>query len=189
MRRHLDLFSNHRGNGYDRDMSTSPKSNETPFAEAVAGVRRLLASDSANIACAPELTPLLDATNSRAVGCWRHVAGELQLAGFLAVEEMPAEVQAGFVAATRRAALTQTQFGIVQAVTRSGPALNHRSADPNVPVVGSIGWLGRLEAASSLAVPIYREQELIGALAVATKLRVEPDDAVWKFVTALAAQI
>lgn len=170
-------------------MSTSSKSNEASLAAAVAAVRKLLAADAANIAHALELTPLLDATNSRAVGCWRHVAGELHLAGFLAVEEMPAEVQAGFVAATRCAALTQTQFGIVQAVTRKGPALNHRSADPNVPVVGSIGWLGRLEAASSLAVPIYRDHELIGALATATKLRVEPDDAVWKFVIALAAQI
>lgn len=170
-------------------MGTSPTSNESTLAEAVAGVKTLLAADAADIAHAPELRSLLAATNSRAVGCWRHAAGELLLAGFLAVEEMPGEVQAGFVAATRRAALTQTQFGIVQAVTRNGPALNHRSADPNAPAVGSIGWLGRLEAASSLAVPVYREHELIGALAVATKLRVEPDDAVWKFVTALAARI
>lgn len=152
----------------------------------VAAVNGVLSRPPADAGHAVELLPLLAATNSRAVGCWRHVGGELQLAGFLAVDGMPAKVQAEFVAVTRRVPLSQTHFGIVQAVTKRGPAVNHRAVTPDAPTDGSIGWLGRFEAASSLAIPFYRGSELSGALAVATRDRIETDDDVWRLVVELA---
>jgi hypothetical protein len=123
------------------------------------------------------------------VGCWRHVEGELHLAGFLAVDDMPAAVQTEFVAATRRVPLSQTQFGIIQSVMKRGPAVNHRAITPNGPTEGSIGWLGRFEAASSLAIPFYRGGQLAGALAVATRDRIEADDAVWRLVVHVAKSL
>jgi hypothetical protein len=168
----------------------SPRdSADESVAQIAAGVRRLLESTSANIRHADELAPLLFATHARAVGCWRYAAGRLQLAGFLAVPEMPADVQADFVAATREIALTETRLGVVQAIARNGPALNHRADNPKVPAIGSIGWLGRFQAASSLAVPLTQESELIGALAVATGGRIEPNDPIWRLVTAIAERL
>ncbi len=159
----------------------------TELHEILPGVRTLLAVPAPNVAHAPELEPLLRSTVARAVGCWRHEHGRLVLVGFLAVDEMPVQVQAEFVAAVRDVPLTATQFGVVQAVTRNGPAVNHRSESPDIPTTGSIGWLARLEAASSLAVPLVEDQTLIGALAVATAARIEPDDAVWRLLVSASA--
>lgn len=152
----------------------------------VLGLKALCTQPPADIGHAVELLPLLAATHSRAVGCWRHEAGELRLAGFLAVDDMPADVQSDFIAVTRRVPLTQTQFGIVQAAALGGPAVNHRAVDPNQSAEGSIGWLARFEAASSLAIPFYHGQELSGALAVATCRRIERDDSVWALVVKAA---
>lgn len=159
------------------------------LAAMVTAVNAVLSGPRNHIAHALELAPLLAVTQARGVGCWRHVDGYLELAGFLAVDEMPANVQAEFVAATGRVPLSQTQFGIIQAVTIGGPALNHRAPNPDVTAAGSIGWLGRFEAASSLAIPFYRGGELQGALAVATRDRIEPDDAVWRLVMDLADRL
>jgi GAF domain-containing protein len=154
-----------------------------------ADVQSLLTTPSSALVQASELSALLKATRARAVGCWRHDAGVLHLAGFLAVEDMPAEVRSEFVAATRRVPLTHTEFGIVQAVAAGGPAVNHRAADPRLKPAGSIGWLGRFGAASSLATPITHGTELRGALAVATPSRIESDDAVWRLMAALAERL
>ena len=155
----------------------------------LAGLRSLLATPAANVAHAEELAPLLTATKARAVGCWRHDRGSLRLAGFLAVDDMPLVVQAEFVAATRDVPLSQTQFGIVQAVAANGPAINHRSTDADEAVAGSIGWLARLEAGSSLAIPLHRGTDLIGAVATATADRIEPGDVVWRLMTALRERV
>jgi hypothetical protein len=159
------------------------------LAAIVTAVNAVLSGPMNHVGHAQELAPLLAVTQARAVGCWSHVDGHLELAGFLAVDEMPANVQAEFVAATGRVPLTQTQFGIIQAVTIGGPAVNHRAVNPDTTSAGSIGWLGRFEAASSLAIPFYRGSELQGALAVATRDRIEPDDAVWHLVVDLADQL
>lgn len=153
------------------------------------GINSVLTSPAAEFGHSVELSDLLEATQARAVGCWRHENGVLHLTGFLAVEAMPAAVQAEFVAATKSVPLTQTQFGIVQAVVRNGPAVNHRAMEQLARAEGSIGWLGRFEAASSLAVPIRNGKELRGAIAVATELRIEPEDAVWRLVQTLAARL
>jgi hypothetical protein len=102
---------------------------------------------------------------------------------------MPADVQADFVAATREVSLTETNLGVVQAISRKGPALNHRADNPNLPALGSIGWLGRFQAASSLAVPLYRQCELVGALAVAAGKRIDADDPIWQLVSAAAERL
>lgn len=159
-------------------------SDEVPV--IVAAVRRVIGRPPADVGHAVELSPLLAATQSRAVGCWRHADGELHLAAFLAVDDMSAAVQSEFVAVTRRVSLSQTQFGIIQAVMQRGPAVNHRAVAPKSSAEGSIGWLGRFEAASSLAIPFYCGEELAGALAVATRERIEADDAVWRLVVDVA---
>lgn len=155
----------------------------------VSGLNATLSSPANNVGHVPELAPLLAATQARAVGCWRQVDGDLHLAGFLAVDDMPAAVQNEFVAATCRVSLSQTQFGIVQAVRQRGPAINHRAMTPDGPMEGSIGWLGRFEAASSLAIPFYRDGQLVGALAVATRDRIDADDAVWRLVVDVAKRL
>jgi GAF domain-containing protein len=159
-----------------------PSSNVPPI---LAGVRARLARPAADIADAEELRPLLDATAARAVGCWRHENGILALAGFLAVDDMPQRIQTEFLAATRAVPLSATQYGIAQAVAAKGPAVNHRS-EAATATAGSPGWLARLEAASSLAVPLFRQGDLAGALAIATSARIEPGDAAWNLMTELA---
>lgn len=162
---------------------------EVDLDEIAAGIRAVLSQSPTNTAHAEALEPLLTATGSRAVGCWRFAAGHLELAGFLAVDDMPADVQAEFVAITNRVSLTQSRFGIVQAVDRRGPAINHQAENGDTSITGSIGWLGRFAAASSLAVPFYREGELQGALAVATKSRIEPEDRVWQLIQTIAGRL
>lgn len=152
-------------------------------------LRTLFATPVEFVGKAPELADLLQVTDARAVGCWSHRDGLLCLSGFLAVNEMPIEVQSQFIEATRSVRLTETQFGIVQAVMAQGPALNYRSESSSVEPVGSIGWLGRFEAASSLAIPVLEKNELRGTLAVATAKRIEPHDATWIYVTELAKRI
>ena len=158
------------------------------IASMVSGLKPLLEAEGVSaISQTPELALLLEATGARAVGCWRHREGTLRLAGFLAADDMQAIVRAEFIAATWNVPLSATQFGIVQAVAIRGPALNLRAANSSPVEAGSLGWLARFEAASSLAVPIEREAELWGTIAVATARRIEPDDDVWRLVVAVAA--
>lgn len=145
-------------------------------------VRGLLIMPAEDIGRAEALAELLSATNSRAVGCWRMDGDQLKLAGFLAVAEMPEIVQREFVAVTKCVSLSQTKFGVVQAVLANGPAINHRPAVSTGAKDSSPGWLERFEAASSLAVPIVVQNRTIGAIAVATVDRIEPGDDVWQFV-------
>jgi GAF domain-containing protein len=154
--------------------------------EILDGVRSLLVTPAASIEHAVELAPLLEATQARAVGCWRRTRDALELAGFLAVDEMPPFVQAEFVAQTRRVPISRREFGIVQAVTGRGPAVNHRQSGP---AVGSPGWLDRFGAASSLAVPIEGAGKLRGAIAVATPGPIAPGDEVWRLMTKLAERL
>lgn len=168
--------------------------NSEPLRPAVleiiaAGLRAGLSDSKHSPQITSELTALLQITQARAVGCWRHQAGALHLVQFVAVDEMPATVQAEFIAATANVSVTQSQFGIVQAVLAGGPAVNHRADNSPVAAIGSIGWLSRFEAASSLAVPVMERDTLRGALAVATSRRIEPDDNVWRVVTELATRV
>lgn len=151
-------------------------------------VRQLIVTQRPEVHPTEKLRDLLELTQARAVGCWRHRSGRLELAGFLATNLMPTSVQIEFCRATASVPLSQTQFGIVQAVVADGPALNHRAPSPADSSVGSIGWLGRFEAASSLAIPLKQQGQLAGALAVATTARIEPGDAVWNLVDEIVRQ-
>lgn len=154
-----------------------------------ADVRGLLARPTADISRAEALAELLSATKSRAVGCWRINGDQLKLAGFLAVAEMPEIVQREFVAVTESVSLSQSKFGVVQAVLANGPAINHRPAISTGATDSSPGWLERFEAASSLAVPIVAGNQTIGAIAVATVARIEPDDDVWRLVSEIVREL
>ena len=160
-----------------------------PVQELADGLLALLRRGPTDGMDAGELRPLLQATRARAVGYWKHDSGVLELAGFLAVDDMPRDVQQEFVAATQSVALTQTQFGIVQAAVSGLPSLNHRAAAGADPGTGSIGWLGRFSAASSIAVPVFRGDVLQGTLAVAAGLRIEPEDDVWRCVVRTASAL
>jgi|GEM_PF-6935484 len=153
------------------------------------GLRGLLSNTHKPMFQSDVLTDLLSATSARAVGVWRLADERLQLAAFLAVEDMPADVQQAFVQTTADVPLSQTQFGIVQAVVARGTVINHRAADASTTAAGSIGWLGRFVAASSLATPIFAQDRIVGAIAVAMPWRIEPHDAVWELVIAVARKL
>ncbi|MFO0918959.1 MAG: hypothetical protein U0872_11670 [Planctomycetaceae bacterium] len=150
-------------------------------------LKSLLDQPVQNIEHATQLARLLAATDARAVACWQAVGETLELAGFWADDEMPSLIQQEFVAAIRSVPLTASHFGVVQAVLARGPAVNHRAISSGPLPPGSIGWLVRLDAESSLAIPVYQGANLVGAFAVATGRRIEPDDQVWQLLKALAA--
>jgi hypothetical protein len=152
-------------------------------------VRTLLDVANDDIGPAESLSELLTATNSRAVGCWKLSGQTLVLVGFLAADDMPAQVQQEFVAVTKSVTLAQSKFGVVQAVLAKGPAINHRPPKPTGAKDSSPGWLERFEAASSLAVPVFDGEQIRGALAVATVARIEPCDDVWRLVTRLSREL
>jgi GAF domain-containing protein len=124
-------------------------------------------------------------TSARAVGLWKRTGGELLLVGFRAVAEMPHGVQSGFSEATRSVRLTETGFGIVQAVVSNQPAL--ATLDPDAcGLPGSSSWVARFEARCSVAMPVHHDGEVVGAIALATANDLAPGDAVWKLLEQLA---
>ena len=114
---------------------------------------------------------------------------QLKLSGFLAVVEMPVIVQREFVEVTKLVSLSQSKFGVVQAVLANGPAVNHRPVVATGAKDSSPGWLQRFEAESSLAVPIVVKNRTIGAIAVATVARIERNDHVWQLVCEIAGEL
>lgn len=135
------------------------------------------------------LARLLEVTHARAVGYWslEQTGPEpvLILRGFAAVPDMEPEVQAGFQAATRCVPLTQLGLGIVQAVVHGRPAVPVRA--PNTPPdpTTSPGWLVRFKAQQSLAMPIFVDGEIRGALAVAAARLLPTDDPAWPLLQRL----
>jgi GAF domain-containing protein len=102
-------------------------------------------------------------------------AGRLVLVAFAADASMPADVQAGFRAATGDVSLDQTAFAIVQAVhagrlvTADAPAsetLPHEASSP--------GWLRRFGARQSAATPILAAGRLLGTFALASTTTIPP---------------
>lgn len=169
--------------------SHHPAGREIAIADLAADVESLLRQPSNNREQACELARLLAASQARAVACWRAGENRLELIGFLATDDLPGSVRQEFVAAIRSVPLTAAQFGVVQAVSAGAPALNHRTTNDGPLPPGSIGWLVRLAAESSLAIPVVRDSKLIGAFAVATARRIEPDDHVWRMIVSVAAAL
>jgi GAF domain-containing protein len=102
-------------------------------------------------------------------------AVRLVLVAFAAEASMPADVQAGFRAATGDVSLDQTAFAIVQAahagrlVTANAPAsetLPHEASSP--------GWLRRFGARQSAAIPILAAGRLFGTFALASTTTITP---------------
>lgn len=131
------------------------------------------------------LRRLLRATGSRAVALWRLAGRELQLLGFEAVDDMPAEVRDGFAAATARLSLAQVQLGCVQAaLTRQPTVATCREAHSGL--VQSAGWISRFGAVQSLAIPILRHGDVSGVLAISTPYLFGVEDPAWQLVQRLS---
>lgn len=134
------------------------------------------------------LGELLEITDSRAVGLWRLEGNSLQLVGFQAKSDMPADVKRGFAEATRTVSLNQTGLGIVKAAVDRRPAVAHREAG-ETGLSDSAGWLARFEAVQSLAVPIGEGERMTGVLAMSTANRFVEDDETWQLLTGIAARL
>ncbi len=115
------------------------------------------------------LRAILGLLGARATGLWRVEGDSLVQVGFLAVDDMPEEVAAGFAGATLRVPLDRHDLGIVKA-HRTGHVAVSRLDDGD-PSHGSPYWLRRFEAVRSVAVPIGDE-----VLSVATSDAFEPDE-------------
>ena len=135
------------------------------------------------------LDALLTATSARAAGLWRVRDDRLVQVGFRSVPDMPLEVQTGFAAATAWVPLSHPELGIVKAVTSRQPAI--ATLDPqHTGLTGSASWLARFRAVQSAAFPIFDAQQAVtGVLAISTPSPIEPDDATWRLMVALAARM
>lgn len=130
----------------------------------------------------------LEATNSRAVGCWRQVDDELQVVGFRGHPTMPANVVEGFAEATRVVNLQQTGLGIVKAAVSQQPTVALLATSGGT-LAGSATWLERFESVQSLAVPIIRDNRVRGVLALSTAYLFGPDHSSWQLTTQLADRL
>ncbi|MFN0195986.1 MAG: GAF domain-containing protein [Planctomycetaceae bacterium] len=139
------------------------------------------------------LDRLLTMTGARAAGIWRVEHDFLVQVVFRAVDEMPAEVREGFRAATRQLPLTRTDLGIVKAAVTGHPTpavLPEKTGDVTIgDLGGSATWLERFACRQSLAVPIYRNRELLGVIAISTPERFGEASRTWAFLIDLANQI
>ena len=134
------------------------------------------------------LTQFVAATKSQAAGIWKIEDNHLVLAGIGWGDHVDDDAKAGFAAATARVSLEQTTLGIVQAVVFNRPTIARR--DPQeTGLTGSAMWLVRLNAHTSLAVPIRASESgpFLGAIAVATADFIEAGDANWQTIVDLAA--
>lgn len=131
------------------------------------------------------LSALLAATGARAVGWWRRNGERLQLLGFQAADDMPAEVQSGFRDATRDVPLTRVELGCVRAAAERQPVVAREDATIR-GLTGSASWLARFGAAQSLAVPIVQEDQAVGVLAIATADVFEATASPWRLLQSIA---
>jgi hypothetical protein len=123
-----------------------------------------------------------------AAGIWRLEDGHLVLCSFAARDEMPPDVQVAFREATARVSLHRTELAIVQAVVTGDLA----SAEPppeGVPGSGSPAWLRRFAARRSIALPVRREEGIVGAMAVAFSREIAPEAPERRTLRNLAAHL
>lgn len=134
------------------------------------------------------MSSLLSATGARAVGWWRRIGDELEQLSFLAVADMPQEVQLGFMAATGRVPLSRVDLGCVRAAAELRPVVAREDADQR-GLSGSASWLERFGASQSLALPIVRSGNVIGVIAIATADTFDERSPVWTTLAAIVAEL
>ena len=134
------------------------------------------------------MSTLLSVTDARAVGWWRRAGDELEQLSFRAVADMPEEVRVGFIAATGRVPLSRIELGCVRAAAEQRPVVAREDAAQR-GLAGSASWLARFGASQSLAVPITRNGESVGVLAIATAEVFEEDSPTWRLMTAIVDEL
>ncbi|MDA0835075.1 MAG: GAF domain-containing protein [Planctomycetota bacterium] len=134
------------------------------------------------------LDRLLLATDSRATGFWRTTGEFLVQVGFRAVPDMPTDVREEFRQITTQLPLSKTDLGIVKAAVTRQPVAAYR-IDNSASLTGSATWLERFACRQSLAVPIYRGEELRGVIAISTPEEFDANSKTWKQMIALAHAI
>ena len=133
------------------------------------------------------LDGLLKSTGARAVGLWRVRDDLLVQVGFRTVRDMPLEVQTGFAAATAWVPLSNTELGIVKAVTSRQPSIATLDSH-DTGLTGSASWLARFRTVQSAAFPIFDANETVtGVLAISTPVPIERGDVAWQIMTALVS--
>ncbi len=126
---------------------------------------------------ARELAALRSDLGARAAGAWRVGSGRLDQSAFDAAEDMPAEVVAGFRAATEAVSLDRLDLGVVEAAVRGRRTVSLASALP--AGAGSGFWLRAFGADRSVAVPIVADGGVtVGVVSVALADFGLTDDAV-----------
>ena len=134
------------------------------------------------------MSALLSVTGARAVGWWRRIGDELEQLSFRAVADMPEEVRSGFIAATGRVPLSRIELGCVRAAAELRPVVAREDAAQR-GLAGSASWLARFGASQSLAVPITRNGEAVGVLAIATPDVFDEDSATWRLIAAIVCEL
>jgi hypothetical protein len=105
----------------------------------------------------------------RAAGFWRLQGDRLEQVPFSSAGEIPAEVVAEFVRATRSVPLDRGDLGIVRAIG-SGSMVVSRAADAPTDS-GSGLWLRRFSARHSVATPVRDASDVIqGVVSIAVTL-------------------
>ena len=132
------------------------------------------------------LDRLLQETRGRAAGLWRLQETRLALLGFRGVEDMASEVRRGFAEATRDVPLDQTGLGIVKAALTGRPAVAELE---RADLQGSATWLARFGARRSLAVPVERQGNTVGVLAVSTTESLDPGEVTCELLSGIAKRL
>ena len=139
----------------------------------------------------PVMRELLNALSARAAGCWLRQGDELICLEFVAVDDMSLEVQNGFLDVMRQVSLSHVELGCVRAAVEKRPVVAREDAAQR-GLEGSASWLARFGAGQSLAIPILRNGEVLGVLAIATVAHFDESSVVWKTMTEMveaAAQV
>ena len=131
---------------------------------------------------------LLDTFNARAAGCWRRDEGELVCLEFVGADDMPVEVQSGFLDVMRRVSMSRVELGCVRAAVEMQPVIAREDAAQQ-GMSGSASWLTRFEAGQSLAIPMLQNGDVIGVLAIATAEQFDESSDVWQAMRRMVAAI
>ena len=122
---------------------------------------------------------LLETFQARAAGCWRRDGGDLVCLEFVAADDMPIEVQNGFLDVMRRVSMSRIELGCVRAAAEKQPVVAREDAAQR-GLGGSASWLERFEAGQSLAVPMLSNNEVVGVLAIATVEHFDEHSEIWQ---------
>ena len=136
----------------------------------------------------PVMREFLNALSARAAGCWRRQGDELICWEFVAADDMPLEVQNGFLDVMRRVSLSHVELGCVRAAVEMRPVVAREDAAQR-GLEGSASWLARFGAGQSLAIPILRNGEVLGVLAIATVAHFDESSVVWKTMAEMVEAI